>query len=208
MDDEIVYLNVGGTKMATKRSTLCQIEGSLLTSMFSGRWEENIDRDSNGDIFLDFDPKLFARILDYLRAKKINQTRVLLPSVAVEDVVNFRRLVDYLGVNPEQNTEDVGAIMNNSGEQEFEIHSERIKLIKYRTAARHSLETNCHEFVIGKEEVNAINEPRWRLYLNSMKSNSKLNNFELIAYQSHLVNVKTISMFHPFMNGRERMAGS
>ena len=34
-DDDIINLNVGGKKITTKRSTLCQVEGSLLASMFS-----------------------------------------------------------------------------------------------------------------------------------------------------------------------------
>ena len=41
-DDDIINLNVGGTKLTTLRSTLCQVEDSLLTAMFSGRWEDNI----------------------------------------------------------------------------------------------------------------------------------------------------------------------
>ena len=39
-DNDIIELNVGGHKLTTKRSTLCQVEGSLLASMFSGRWEQ------------------------------------------------------------------------------------------------------------------------------------------------------------------------
>jgi hypothetical protein len=41
-NDDVIELNVGGQRMATKRSTLCQIKGSLLASMFGGRWKGNI----------------------------------------------------------------------------------------------------------------------------------------------------------------------
>jgi hypothetical protein len=41
-DNDIIHLNVGGHKLTTKRSTLCQVEGSLLASMFSGRWEDSL----------------------------------------------------------------------------------------------------------------------------------------------------------------------
>ena len=34
-DDDIIDLNVGGQKLTTTRSTLCQVEGSLLASMFN-----------------------------------------------------------------------------------------------------------------------------------------------------------------------------
>ena len=36
-DDDIIHLNVGGQKFTSKRSTLCQVEGFLFATMFSGR---------------------------------------------------------------------------------------------------------------------------------------------------------------------------
>ena len=33
-----VRLNVGGAMFETTQSTLCSVEGSMLASMFSGRW--------------------------------------------------------------------------------------------------------------------------------------------------------------------------
>ena len=36
-DDETINLNVSGQKLTTKRSTLCQVEGSLLATMLNGR---------------------------------------------------------------------------------------------------------------------------------------------------------------------------
>ena len=35
--DDVISLNVGSEIMTTTRSTLCQVENSLLASMFSGR---------------------------------------------------------------------------------------------------------------------------------------------------------------------------
>ena len=58
-DDDIINLNVGGKKITTKRSTLCQVKGSLLASMFSGRWEDSLSRDENGRILFDWNPKYF-----------------------------------------------------------------------------------------------------------------------------------------------------
>ena len=43
-DDDIIHLNIGGQKLTTARSTLCQVEGSLLATMFSGRWEDSLKR--------------------------------------------------------------------------------------------------------------------------------------------------------------------
>jgi hypothetical protein len=150
---DIVYLNVGGTKMATKRSTLCQIEGSLLAAMFSGRWEHNVERDADGHVFLDFNPKLFAFVLDYLRAKKIETPSkpALLPPVALEDTVNFRSLVDYLGVEQNILNNPQGSGESKNDKHQFEFYSEGIALQKNGTVAVHKLSTNRHEFVIGKD---------------------------------------------------------
>ena len=65
-DDDIIDLKVGGKKLNTTRSTLCQVEGSFLASMFSGRWEDGLKRDKDGAVFFDFNPQHFALILDYL----------------------------------------------------------------------------------------------------------------------------------------------
>ena len=62
-DDDIIHLNVSGLKLTTNRSTLCQVEGSLLASMFSGRWEDSVQRDQDGAVFLDFNPQHFTVIL-------------------------------------------------------------------------------------------------------------------------------------------------
>ena len=43
--------------------TLCQVEGSLLSSQFSGRWEKSVKRTEDGSVFLDYDPDLFALTL-------------------------------------------------------------------------------------------------------------------------------------------------
>ena len=55
-DDDIIELNVGGTHFDVLRHTLCLVDGSLLASLFSGRWEDNLKMDKNGRVFLNFDP--------------------------------------------------------------------------------------------------------------------------------------------------------
>ena len=102
-DDDIINLNVGGKKMTTKRSTLCQVEGSLLASMFSGRWEDSLTRDEDGRIFFDFNPQYFVYILDYLRARTIAtaENPAPLPKVAEDQVKHFSNLVEYLGLGDE-----------------------------------------------------------------------------------------------------------
>ena len=102
-DNVIIELNVGGHKLTTKRSTLCQVEGSLLASMFSGRWEDSLERDKDGAIFFDFNPQYFLVILDYLRAKKIAtpENPAPLPKVPEEQAKSFNNLLEYLGLSDE-----------------------------------------------------------------------------------------------------------
>ena len=102
-DNDIIELNVGGHKLTTKRSTLCQVEGSLLASMFSGRWEDSLERDKDGAIFFDFNPQYFLIILEYLRAKKIATPAhpAPLPKVAEDQAESFNNLLEYLGLSDE-----------------------------------------------------------------------------------------------------------
>lgn len=45
-----------------------QFPGSVLELMFSGRWEDRVERDRDGNVFLDYDPFLFSVLLRYLVA--------------------------------------------------------------------------------------------------------------------------------------------
>ena len=145
-DDDIIHLNVGGHKMSTKRSTLCQIKGSLLASMFSGRWEDSleVERDKDGNIFFDFDPELFTIILSYLRAKKVESVEnpASSPNVPRNQVGNFNNLIDYLGLSGELYPKD-----------SFEQHSDQITIQEWGTAAVHSSSAG-YQYVLGAGSYN------------------------------------------------------
>mmetsp|Transcript_47613 Transcript_47613/g.57348 ORF Transcript_47613/g.57348 Transcript_47613/m.57348 type:complete len:363 (-) Transcript_47613:535-1623(-) len=67
--DNIIKLNIGGEKIVTtKRSTLMVADGSVLEAMFRGSWDESLDRDENGNVFIDQSPDLFLPLLNYMRA--------------------------------------------------------------------------------------------------------------------------------------------
>jgi len=97
-DDDIITLNVGGSKFVVKRSTLTQIQGSMLESMFSGRWESKLDRDKEGNVFLDFNPYCFGKVIDYLRSLKISGPNTPLPVISEEERGNFESLLNFLGL--------------------------------------------------------------------------------------------------------------
>ena len=64
-----IKLNVGGKVFTTTIETLNKDPGSMLASMFSGRFEMNPDED--GCYFIDRDSKHFRRILNYLRTGQV-----------------------------------------------------------------------------------------------------------------------------------------
>eukprot|EP00121_Abeoforma_whisleri_P008818 Awhi_evm1s8100 len=68
---DVMLLNVSGKLMHSTRKTLCLYENSFLASMFSGRWEQNLNRDANGNILLNFDPHAFAYVLRFLRLREL-----------------------------------------------------------------------------------------------------------------------------------------
>ncbi|CAF3391220.1 unnamed protein product [Rotaria sp. Silwood1] len=67
---DIINLNVGGQRFSTSRQTLTWISDSFFTAMLGGLISTN--RDEQGYIFIDRDPKLFSIILNYLRTKELD----------------------------------------------------------------------------------------------------------------------------------------
>lgn len=65
-DGDVVHLNVGGRIFTTKRGSLRLVEGSVMELMFSGRWEDRVDRDKDGNVFFDLNPDLFNHVLRFL----------------------------------------------------------------------------------------------------------------------------------------------
>ena len=165
-DNDIIHLNVGGHKLTTKRSTLCQVEGSLLASMFSGRWEDSLERDQDGAIFFDFNPQYFVVILDYLRAKKIATPEhpAPLPKVAEDQAESFNNLLEYLGLSDEiVPAEKVPS-------EKFNQHSSNVVTLQEGgTVAVHGPNYG-HSYVLG-ENVYQQGIVRFRLKLESFQNN-------------------------------------
>jgi hypothetical protein len=165
-DNDIIHLNVGGHKLTTKRSTLCQVEGSLLASMFSGRWEDSLERDQDGAIFFDFNPQYFLVILDYLRAKKIAtpENPVPLPKVPEDQAKNFNNLLEYLGLSDEiVPAEKVPS-------EKFNQHSRNVVTLQEGgTVAVHGPKVQ-HSYVLG-ENVYQQGIAHFKLKVESFKNN-------------------------------------
>lgn len=94
--DDVIPLNIGGTKTYALRSTLCQYEPSLLAAKFSGRWDESSPKDADGFFFIDQPYEIFVHLLNFLRAKAIETPDhpVNLPV----DERTLRGIIDYYGM--------------------------------------------------------------------------------------------------------------
>ncbi len=71
-DDDIIEINAGGRIIAARRSTLCQLKGTRLEALFSGRWDKKLCRDKSGRIFLDVNGDYFQAIVDFLNEMTIS----------------------------------------------------------------------------------------------------------------------------------------
>lgn len=55
---DILYLNVGGSSnIAVQRSTLTHFQNSMLAERFCRRWDDSLDKDKDGNFFLDLAPR-------------------------------------------------------------------------------------------------------------------------------------------------------
>ncbi len=165
-DNDIIHLNVGGKKLTTKRSTLCQVEGSLLSTMFSGRWEDSLERDQDGAVFFDFNPQHFVLILDYLRAKRIAtpEKPTPLPKVAEDQVENFNNLIQYFGLSDEISPTEIVA------SEKFNLHSPGVSLEEDGKVAVNAAGTGFR-YVLG-ENVYEQNIMNLKLKLESLRNNN------------------------------------
>ena len=168
-DDDIVFLNVGGQKYTTTRSTLCQVEGSLLAAMFSGRWESKLKRDQDGVVFFDFNPHYFGYVMDYLRAKRIatQENPAPLPKVPEDQMKNFDNLVEYLGLKDELGRREPTEV--GTGEK-FNLRTSGVNLQDDGKVAVHDSARGL-QYVLGENVYNQ-GIVRHKLKLESFENNN------------------------------------
>ena len=85
---------------AVRRSTLCLAKDSVLAALFSGSWDAGQHRDSKGRPFLDIDPYIFDKIVNFLRQKSIEgpESPAPTPVISSEKAKEFERVVEYYGL--------------------------------------------------------------------------------------------------------------
>jgi len=82
--NNLIGLNFRGEKtLMVKRSLLCQFEGSMLATMFSGRYEDNLDYDKDGNVFIDYPASVMVPLIDRLTLCRDVPPATQLPDIAV-----------------------------------------------------------------------------------------------------------------------------
>ena len=104
---DVIHLNVGGTKFVTLRRTLTSVPGSMLASKFSGRWDDNMEKDKDGNFLIDQQYSLFSPMLIYLRNKANSNGDPKYPIESPHgysdfgtglELNDFYRMVEYYGM--------------------------------------------------------------------------------------------------------------
>lgn len=100
-DTDILQLNVGGSiSISVRRSTLTQFPDTLLAATFSGRWDESMEKDRDGNIFIDQDPDNFLLLVNYLRLRMNNQSRKVPEKYLPKPTYPLCYMLDYYGLTP------------------------------------------------------------------------------------------------------------
>ena len=155
------------------------VEGSLLLPSFSGRWEDPVERDQDGVVFLDFNPEYFGWILDYLRAKKISspENPAVLAEVPKNQIKNFNNLLEYLGLSDE--------ILPTVPTDKFNVCSSGIAVQKSGRVAVHD-SNKGHKCVLGenayqrgivrfKLKLESFQDSEW-IFVGMLKAEVKAKN--------------------------------
>lgn len=98
---DVLHLNVGGKRLDVLRRTLCSVENSMLATKFSGRWEDSLDKDRDGNIFIDQEYSLFKVMVDYLRKKEMETDLYPAPPPKFDSDTSkqdFYRMLSYYGM--------------------------------------------------------------------------------------------------------------
>jgi len=70
-ETEIIDINCSGTVFTISRRSLCSIEGSVLSRVFSDEFISEVPRDEMGRFFLDFNPQCFGLVIEYLQNRRL-----------------------------------------------------------------------------------------------------------------------------------------
>jgi hypothetical protein len=110
---DILEINCSGQSFTVPRCTLCAIEDSTLSQMFSDSFIQKIPRDSEGRLYLDFNPHCFSIIVDYLRNRRLRQDAPV-PVVPSKLQQSMDVLAEALKLKPFMNSNQISPVHSTS----------------------------------------------------------------------------------------------
>ena len=141
-DNDIIHLKIGGQKLPTKRSTLSSRELPSGNHV-CGRWEESLERDQDGAVFLHFNPQYFVLILDYLRTRKISLPGKPIPlPKAAKDQLKIS-IIFISTISDEFISTEI------TPREKFNLHSPGITVDEIGTVAVHGPDAG-HKYILGE----------------------------------------------------------
>jgi hypothetical protein len=161
-DADILELNVGGKKVDVCRKTMCLIEGSMLASQFSGRWEDSMKKGEDGRIFLNYDPDKFKLILSELRECEMDPEHELkMPDPSVKGLWKYLGLEAAVVPVPPVFTESTILLTDDHKKAVFEMlpgaESESVVMERlYHCSGRDGSSAEFHRTCDGKGATIAI----------------------------------------------------
>jgi len=96
---EVVQINCAGQVYTLPKETLCGIPGSALCDMFSDEFIQEIPRDEEGRFYLDFNPKCFGIVVEYLRNRRL-RVDAPLPVIPAAQQRNMEVLAEAWKLRP------------------------------------------------------------------------------------------------------------
>eukprot|EP00984_Skeletonema_dohrnii_P020041 scaffold9691_cov80-Skeletonema_dohrnii-CCMP3373.AAC.5 len=114
-DDDLIEINAGGKIIAARRGVLCQLKGTRFEALFSGRWEQKLQRDNSGRIFLDVNGDCFQAIVDWLNVLAISTEDESFqpPTVDKENEDILRHQMELFEMNGQFQLPDSNIIKSN-----------------------------------------------------------------------------------------------
>jgi len=93
---------VGKKTVTVRRSLLCQIEGSMLAAMFSGRHDDQLKYDKDGNVFFDYPPSVMMPLIDQLTVSRDLPPHAWQPKIVIPEGYEsmWDGAVKFFGLEP------------------------------------------------------------------------------------------------------------
>jgi K+ channel tetramerisation domain. len=161
-DSDIIKLNVRGRELYARRDTLTAVKGSRLQKLFSGYWDRRLLIDDDGYVFMDVDPMLFVKLLEYLYIIKLTSKSKAsfqqIVATEVEEEEEEKELLDnflnFFGINSKGEEMKAGATTTNvhvdttKGDEDFFKKQQEIIKEMETEVTRQEREFEAEEYFI------------------------------------------------------------